>query len=242
MTTRAVKYSLTDVDWFKFYVGDYQRDTAHMSPTEHGLYLKLMLHYYATEKPLPDDFAYLCRVSGARTRYEKECLRSIRGTLFGISESKLIHARIEQEILKYQHQSDTNRRNVVDGRYTNRVRIPEARNQIPEKDQTSVAVAPVAGPVNGEQIQAIMDFLNAKTGKAFQVKAPNGALTAGAQLIKDRLKDGYELIDLKSVIISRNRDWHDDDKMRQYLTPQTLFRKSNFEKYLGMCRSSKGGG
>lgn len=41
------------MNFFKLYIGDYQRDTAHLSVTEHGAYLLMLQHYYATEKPLP---------------------------------------------------------------------------------------------------------------------------------------------------------------------------------------------
>lgn len=81
----------------------------------------------------------------------------------------------------------------------------------------------------------IIIFLNNKTGKNFQAKNPKGKPTANAQKVMDRLKDGYTIQQLKTVVARKCRDWLSDDKMRQHLTPETLFRKSNFEKYLGEC-------
>jgi uncharacterized protein YdaU (DUF1376 family) len=37
------------------WVGDYLRDTAHLSTVEHGAYLLLIMHYWSTGEPLRDD-------------------------------------------------------------------------------------------------------------------------------------------------------------------------------------------
>lgn len=50
--------------------------------------------------------------------------------------------------------------------------------------------------------------------------------------LRARLADGFTLDDLLSVVKFKTSTWKDDEKMRQYLTPVTLFRKSNFERYL----------
>jgi uncharacterized phage protein (TIGR02220 family) len=50
--------------------------------------------------------------------------------------------------------------------------------------------------------------------------------------LRARLADGFTLDDLLSVVKFKTLAWKDDEKMRQYLTPVTLFRKSNFERYL----------
>jgi len=85
------------------------------------------------------------------------------------------------------------------------------------------------------QAGEVLDFLNKKTGKNFLLKNPGGKLTANAQKIIDRLKDGYTAQQCKTVIARKHRDWKDDDDMRKYLTPDTIFRKAKFEKYLGEC-------
>lgn len=85
------------------------------------------------------------------------------------------------------------------------------------------------------QADEILSFLNEKTGKNFQLKTPAGKLTANAQKIIDRLKDGYTVQDSKMVIARKYREWIEKDDMRNYLTPDTLFRKSKFDKYIGEC-------
>ena len=83
--------------------------------------------------------------------------------------------------------------------------------------------------------EEIIKFLNEKAKKNFQVRTPNGKPTANALKVIDRLKEGYTVQQCKTVITRKTRDWQADDKMTQYLTPDTLFRKSKFDKYHGEC-------
>jgi uncharacterized protein YdaU (DUF1376 family) len=96
------------LNWFKFYIGDFQRDTGHLSLTERGAYRALIDHYYATEKPLPNDHLALCRVAGAMTKAERDAVRSAMG-FFTLVESGLMHSRIEAELHKAGDVSNTNR-------------------------------------------------------------------------------------------------------------------------------------
>jgi uncharacterized phage protein (TIGR02220 family) len=84
-------------------------------------------------------------------------------------------------------------------------------------------------------IQEVIDFLNSKTGKAFRAKHPNGKITASGDLVKALLKKGYEVQDIKTVTARMCREWSADECMKKHLTPSTLYRASNFEKYLGRC-------
>jgi uncharacterized phage protein (TIGR02220 family) len=52
------------------------------------------------------------------------------------------------------------------------------------------------------------------------------------KFIKSLLEDGRTLEDIFLVIECKCRDWLSDAKMCSYLTPATLLKKSNFEKYL----------
>jgi len=84
-----------------------------------------------------------------------------------------------------------------------------------------------------EQAEAVLAFLNQKTGRKYAARTPNGAATANADLIYQRLKDGYSVEDLRSVIALKCRQWGQSDKMRPFLRPQTLFARSKFETYIG---------
>ena len=48
-----------------------------------------------------------------------------------------------------------------------------------------------------------------------------------------RLKEGYSERDLRVVIASKVNEWKSDEKMARYLTPKTLFNRTNFATYAG---------
>ncbi|WP_213563005.1 conserved phage C-terminal domain-containing protein [Staphylococcus auricularis] len=73
----------------------------------------------------------------------------------------------------------------------------------------------------------IIEYLNKQTDKHFNFKAK-----ANQELIKARFNEGYEKADFFKVIDNKVSEWLDVDKMKDYLQPSTLFRKSNFDKYL----------
>lgn len=110
--------------------------------------------------------------------------------------------------------------------------------------QVSGAKAPSSGlpantdspPVrlNGKKamIEQVMSYLNLQARRNYRVSNPNGTPTAGALVIEKRLKEGYSVDQCKDVIAEKSNQWMGDEKMDQYLNPQTLFRKSNFDKYL----------
>ena len=96
------------MNFYKHYIGDFQRDTGHLSLTERGAYLSLMHHYYATEKPLPDDHPALCRIAGAITKVERDAVKAVMA-FFERVESGLMHNRIEAELHKAGEIANTNR-------------------------------------------------------------------------------------------------------------------------------------
>lgn len=75
-------------------------------------------------------------------------------------------------------------------------------------------------------ITEILNYLNLKTGKKY-----TGRSKAQREHIIARLKEGYTVDEFKTVIDNKVKAWGHDDKMRQYLRPETLF-STKFETYL----------
>lgn len=96
------------MNYYKHYIGDFQRDTSHLSLTERGAYLALIHHYYATEMPLPNNLEALCRIAGAMTKPERDAVREVM-RFFEAVDSGLMHSRIEAELDKHEDRADKNR-------------------------------------------------------------------------------------------------------------------------------------
>lgn len=78
-----------------------------------------------------------------------------------------------------------------------------------------------------------MDLLNTLSGSSFRADTK-----ATQRLIAARENEGYSLADIELVIRHQCRLWGEDEKMRQYLRPQTLFG-NKFEAYLSDARRSE---
>ncbi len=82
-----------------------------------------------------------------------------------------------------------------------------------------------------EKIQAIIARINQHAGTSFRADTKESA-----RMISARLKT-YSLDDALRVVDTMAGKWLKTD-MRQHYVPTTLFRESNFEKYLQMAGSS----
>ena len=78
-----------------------------------------------------------------------------------------------------------------------------------------------------EDAKTLLAFLNSKTGKAYRM------VDANLKPIESILKSGVTLQEMKTTTMRKIHDWQADPKMQAYLRPGTLYRRSNFENYLG---------
>lgn len=77
----------------------------------------------------------------------------------------------------------------------------------------------------------VLEYVNKVTGRKFR---PTEANLRG---IVARLKEGYTIEDAKLVVDFKWAEWGEDEKMRQYVNPVTLFRPSHFDRYLQAARA-----
>ncbi len=107
------------------------------------------------------------------------------------------------------------------GHFTDRKRSPQKKD-INTKENIKETI--VGKP--DESARQIIDYLNLTAGKKFkQTKTNHGFINA-------RIKDGFSIDDLKSVIDKKTAEWSTDARMSQYLRPATLFNAEKCDGYL----------
>lgn len=86
---------------------------------------------------------------------------------------------------------------------------------------------PEADNIPDESVKEVIDYLNQKAGTKYR-----STTAATKRLVGARLKEGFTVDDCKKVIDNKVADWLNDEKMKNYLRPNTLFQASKFESYL----------
>lgn len=96
----AINKRENSVNYYPHHIGDYLRDTAHLSALEDGIYRRMLDLYYASEKPLPLDFDWLCKLVRAREAPEREAAKEILQQYWEKREFGYVNNRADEEIRK----------------------------------------------------------------------------------------------------------------------------------------------
>lgn len=99
------------MNYYSFHIGDYRRDTGHLSLLEHGIYRQLLDWYYLEEKAIPKETQVVFRRLGARTESESAAIRNVLADFFLLTEEGYVHAHCERVIDAFHAKADTARTN-----------------------------------------------------------------------------------------------------------------------------------
>ena len=88
--------------YYQHSIGDYRRDTMHLSLLEHGVYRQLLDLYYLNECELN---ANALRLICARSAEEIQAAESVLNEFFERTENGYKHKRCDAEIERYQNKS-----------------------------------------------------------------------------------------------------------------------------------------
>lgn len=97
------------MNYYERHLGDYAKDTGHLSLLEHGVYTLLLDRYYATEQGIPADQAH--RVARARTDEERSAVDAVLNEFFRLEENVWVNGRVEEEIAKAKVRIESARQN-----------------------------------------------------------------------------------------------------------------------------------
>lgn len=131
--------------------------------------------------------------------------------------------KFEQSVVQNQ---TVNCSDLNNERFKNEQPIPinyQLTKQLTNKDIKDIVEHSPTEPV---PCQEVVEYLNQKTGKNFKHTSK-----VTQRHIRARLAEGFTVSDFKQVIDKKCSDWLRDQKMKEYLRPETLFG-TKFESYL----------
>lgn len=97
------------MNYYPHHIGDYTKDTAHLSMLEDGAYRRMMDVYYSTERPLPLESGKLYRLVRAQTTAERKAVDTILGEYFERRDDGWHQKRIDAEIAVAHEQTAESR-------------------------------------------------------------------------------------------------------------------------------------
>jgi uncharacterized protein YdaU (DUF1376 family) len=88
---------MSNLPYLPFYVGEYLRETRHLTLEQHGAYVLLLLEYW-WKSSLPDDDLQLARIVGVTpAKWQK-----LKPVLLDLFDDGWRHERIDEQIKKSQ--------------------------------------------------------------------------------------------------------------------------------------------
>lgn len=97
------------MNYYERHLGDYAKDTGHLSMLEHGAYCLLLDRYYGTEQGIPEDQTY--RIARAKSRDERAAVDMVLSEFFVLIDGVWTNGRAEEEITKARGRIEAAKKN-----------------------------------------------------------------------------------------------------------------------------------
>ncbi len=100
------------MNYYEHHLGDYLRDTAHLSMLEDGAYRRLIDAYYIREAPLPANLRDVFRLVRAQSKQDREAVETVLREFFSEGPDGWWHGRCEREIERFREKSEKARASI----------------------------------------------------------------------------------------------------------------------------------
>jgi uncharacterized protein YdaU (DUF1376 family) len=128
--------------YYRHHIGDFLKDTGHLSNEQMGIYLRMLWKYYLDEKPLLDD----CEGIAFGMRSDEKTVRLILRHFFVLTEEGWRHKRCDQEITEY-HDKSQKAKNSASARWNN----PSAMRTHTERNADALVLDANHKPITNNQ-------------------------------------------------------------------------------------------
>jgi len=90
--------------YYQLHIGDWIKDTSHLTLQEEAIYHRLLMVYYNKERPFPDDLKMISRA--IRARGDEDIISDLLEEFFYKKGKKWYNKRAELELKKYKEKSE----------------------------------------------------------------------------------------------------------------------------------------
>lgn len=136
------------IPFYRWFPGDYARDTRHLSLMQHGVYRLLIDLYMDQGRPLRNDLPYLYRWLHAESVEEKNAVEFVLGEFFILKANSWTHKRCEEELQWREMKAESARGSAVkrwhSERNANAMRTQCDGNAIKNQNQNQIKEKPIS--------------------------------------------------------------------------------------------------
>ena len=93
------------MNYYEHHIGDYLKNTAHLSMIEDAAYRRLIDAYYTREAPLPNDSKAVQKLARAQSKDERAAVDYVLDEFFELREDGWHQSRCDEEIAKYREKA-----------------------------------------------------------------------------------------------------------------------------------------
>ena len=242
--------------YMPLYTGDYIRDTADLSPREHGAYLLMLMWCWHRAKPLPNDTARIYRICHVNGPDDEQAVDHVLSEFFVLGNDNCYHnGRLERELERCNTLTARGKAGAR-ARWTNAKRMPNGCQrdakpmldgcQTDAKDMVSIPIPITISNTKENPLVGLAPDVASRSAKKGEGRAiarrvldvlnrnagrRYGDQDANLNLILARLREGYTERELCAIAAVKASQWGTDERMRLYLRPKTLFNATNAAQY-----------
>lgn len=228
------------MNYYKHHIGDYRRDTMHLTLLEHGAYRQLLDSYYLHESPIPLQTEQVCRRLSARTEEERRAIQTVLEEFFERTDGGWVHGRCDDELAEYRDRVDTARENGKRGGRPKKTDSVPAKNQAgtdrvlsgnPDETQTKPNQEPsTKKPRTTPTLGGFDEFWSAyprkdakdparkawvKINPDAELRAKIVAVVASKSQTRDWLKDNGQFVPMAATFLNQRR-WEDESASEDF--------------------------
>lgn len=142
--------------YYQHNIGDYRKDTGHLTLLEHGIYRQLLDTYYTEELPLTTDLNKLMRSHSVRNADEMQAFQNVLNDFFELTEKGYVHDRCDKELEKIYGKSEKARAS-ANARWANRNKDIDANAMQTQSESNAIGMLP-NNPIPNNPITHIQEY------------------------------------------------------------------------------------